>query len=129
MINKLSKEIHQNNKEKGFYENERNIGELLCLIHSEVSEALEAHRIEKHTHEMPSAISQGIQAPNLTKEDASLFKKEFEAKIKNSFEDELADTMIRIMDLAAYLNIDLETHILAKIQYNKLREHKHGKKY
>jgi hypothetical protein len=44
MINKLSKEIHQNAKDKGFYDNEKNIGEMLCLIHSEVTEALEADR-------------------------------------------------------------------------------------
>lgn len=44
MINELSKQIHENAKNKGFYEDEKNIGEMLCLIHSEVSEALEADR-------------------------------------------------------------------------------------
>ena len=44
MINRLAKEIHKNNVSKGFYDKEKNIGEMLCLIHSEVSEALEADR-------------------------------------------------------------------------------------
>jgi len=36
--------IHKNAKEKGFWDEERNFGEALALIHSEVSEALEAYR-------------------------------------------------------------------------------------
>ncbi len=48
MINELAKKIHLNNIEKGFYEDEKNIGEILALIHSEVSEALEADRIGNH---------------------------------------------------------------------------------
>ncbi len=48
MINKLAEEIHQNAVSKGFFEKEKNIGEMLCLIHSEVSEALEADRKDHH---------------------------------------------------------------------------------
>ena len=44
-INQLSEEIHNNAKNKGFFDEPKNIGEMLCLIHSEVSEALEADRI------------------------------------------------------------------------------------
>ena len=44
MINKLAKKVHENARNKGFFDNEKNIGEMLCLIHSEVSEALEAER-------------------------------------------------------------------------------------
>lgn len=43
--------------------------------------------------------------------------------------DELADIMIRVMDLAAFKGIDLEKHIDLKMKYNSLRPHKHGKKY
>ena len=44
MINELAKQVHQNAKDHGFFDKEKNIGEMLCLIHSEVSEALEADR-------------------------------------------------------------------------------------
>lgn len=37
-------EIHKLAVEKGWYEKDRGIPEMLCLIHSEVSEALEAYR-------------------------------------------------------------------------------------
>jgi len=40
----LSKEIHLNAVRHGWWEKSRPIPELLCLIHSEVSEALEAYR-------------------------------------------------------------------------------------
>ncbi len=40
----LSHLIHQNAIEHGWWETDRPIPELLCLIHSEVSEALEAYR-------------------------------------------------------------------------------------
>ncbi len=43
-INTLCNLSHQNAKDKGFWDKERNIGELLMLITSELAEALEAHR-------------------------------------------------------------------------------------
>ena len=50
-IGELVKECHGRSKNAGWYQNPktgeplaRNVGEMLCLIHSEVSEALEGHR-------------------------------------------------------------------------------------
>ena len=43
-INKLVKECHKTAKSKGWWDNERNDGELIALMHSELSEALEALR-------------------------------------------------------------------------------------
>lgn len=40
----LAEEIHENAKNHGWWDNPRSIPELLCLVHSEVSEALEAYR-------------------------------------------------------------------------------------
>lgn len=121
MINELAKEIHKNAVDKGFYEGEKNIGEMLCLIHSEVSEALEADREGNH---VPSVFCDSIN--NL---EDFMFKQYFESEVKNTFEDELADIVIRVLDLAGFKQIDLESHIKAKMRYNSMREHKHGKKY
>ena len=125
MINLLADAVHQNAREKGFFDTEKNIGEMLALIHSEVSEALEADR-----EDMYFSTFENVEAKNLlNRVSDENFKEGFETYIKNTFEDELADIMIRVMDLAAFKNIDLETHIKAKMRYNSLREHKHGKKY
>jgi NTP pyrophosphatase (non-canonical NTP hydrolase) len=126
MINKLSKEIYQANVKKGFYDDEKNLGEMLALIHSEVSEALEADR--KHIYAPKSSSFYGIIALSQLKSDAE-FKMEFDTTVKDTFQDELADIMIRVMDLAAHKDINLEAHIEAKMRYNALRPHKHGKKY
>lgn len=124
MINELAKQIHQNNKEKGFYDGPKNIGEMIALIHSEASEALEADRHGKYANLSDSQFH--VLLGWVSGED---FKQNFTEQCKDTFEDELADIMIRVMDLAAFKGIDLERHIRAKVRYNKLRPHKHGKKY
>jgi len=123
MINELAKQIHENNKAKGFFEDEKNIGEMLCLVHSEVSEALECDRHGKYFKKLQYPIW------NLNPLPDGIFKAQFENDVKDTFEDELADIMIRVMDLAAFKGIDLESHIHAKMRYNSLRPYKHGKKY
>ncbi len=131
MINKLAEEIHANARNKGFFASEKNIGEMLCLIHSEVSEALEADRKNHYTNLKEDWYLKGLAEKNYGASFCGdeAFKNEFEKSVKNTFEDELADVMIRVMDLAAFKGVDLESHIKAKMRYNAMREHKHGKKY
>lgn len=124
MINELAKQIHQNAVDKGFFEKERNIGEMLCLIHSEVSEALEAERTGSYA-DIGYYENKCAEFPDNELRNKTLF----ETQIKNTFEDELADIMIRVMDLAAFKGIDLEKHIKLKMQYNSQREKYHGKKF
>lgn len=131
MINKLAELIHNNNKKKGFYEGEKNTGEIIALIHSEVSEALEADRKGKYCdldNENWVIDGQSLRDDLSTLDDIQ-YKAIFEMSIKDTFEDELADSIIRILDLAAYKGIDIESHIRYKVRYNTLRPHKHGKNY
>lgn len=122
-INQLTKEVYDNAKSKGFYDDGKanNMGERLCLIHSEVSEALEADRKGKYTTSNMDAVNGWV--------DNEDFKHSFLNNVKDNFEDELADIVIRCLDTAAHKGIDLEAHIKAKMRYNSMRPKLHGKKY
>ncbi len=47
---------------------------------------------------------------------------------REHFAEEIADVMIRCLDLCAGQNIDIEKEILAKMEKNKLRGFRHGGK-
>lgn len=88
----------------------RNVGEMLCLVHSEISEALEGHRKNLMDDKLPH---------------------------RPMIEVELADAVIRIFDIAAGLGLDLGGAYEEKMAYNAVRadhqrEHRlteNGKKY
>jgi NTP pyrophosphatase (non-canonical NTP hydrolase) len=51
----------------------------------------------------------------------------FSDLIKDSFEDEIADCIIRLLDLCGFMGINIEKHIQLKMWFNEFREYKHGK--
>jgi len=121
-ITELVRKSHANAVDKGFYgddgKQERNVGELLMLIVSELGEALEAHRKDKFSDLL------ALQSCGFNNETMA-----FEEFVKDGFEDEIADTFIRLADMCGYLNIDIEAYINAKMAYNATREKLHGKRY
>ena len=46
-----------------------------------------------------------------------------------NFKEEIADVYIRLGDLCGHLGIDIEKEIIKKMEFNKTRPYKHGKKY
>jgi NTP pyrophosphatase (non-canonical NTP hydrolase) len=139
-IKELQKEAHSIAKSKGFWDNtERVINFLkdcedelvdesmnniistkLALIHSEISEALEGLRKKnKEKFIIPSSLDMSDSSDKMF----------FEDYIKNGVEDELADAVIRIFDICEWLGIDLENHVIMKMNYNKTRPYKHGKTF
>lgn len=123
-LNELAAEVYHNNVAKGFYEKPKNIGEMIALMHSELSEMLEADRKDRYSRMTQDRWSLLNSSP-----DDEAYKECFEAIIKDTFEDELADTFIRVLDMAGFMDIDLHRHVEAKMRYNALRQKYHGKKY
>lgn len=126
-IKQLGAEIHQNARSKGFSDKQRNTGEMLMLIVSEIAEAMEADR--KSLFADRGQFEHYLANPSVDGKSELSFKDIFGNYIKDSFEDELADAAIRIFDLAESRGIDLQWHIEQKMRYNSMREHMHGKKY
>lgn len=98
----LEKNIRRINVLKGWSSLERRDGELIALIHSELSEALEGLR---HGNPPSDKIPEVSQA-----------------------EEELADAIIRICDLAYQRKWNIPKALFLKLEYNKGREYLHGGK-
>jgi NTP pyrophosphatase (non-canonical NTP hydrolase) len=114
MINDAAAYVHEVMVSKGFWDPDQgpmNFGEKIALMHSELSEALEKHR---------SASRGGLLAEDKPDEHCPEF---------GGIEVEFADVIIRIMDVAAALGMNLGGAIQAKMAFNETRPHKHNKKY
>lgn len=101
-LNSLASEIVEINRANGWdvvkpgdwKGSPHKIPAVLALVHSEVSEGLEAFR----------------------KDD------------KENFTEELADTLIRVLDCAGGLGLDMDRAVADKLEKNKKRGFRHGGK-
>jgi NTP pyrophosphatase (non-canonical NTP hydrolase) len=123
-LNTISKAIHEGNLRQGFYDPPPSLDRQILLVITELAESIEADRKNKKC-----SLSSTALLTLLRYEDDKYFKSQFQNEVKDTYEDEIADTMIRLFDLCGYLNIDIDKHISAKVRYNSLREYKHGKRY
>ncbi len=99
----IAQKVHKCAEEKGFWDKECNDGEIIALIHSELSEALE-----------------GLRRGNPPDDKIPEF---------SSVEAELADAVIRILGFAYARGHDVGNAIVAKMEYNKTRPYKYGKEF
>lgn len=96
-LNNLRDKAYQCAVTHGWHDENLSDEHFLCLVISELMEAVEADRKGSHTD---------IEAFNKYC-DRIDFNENFERQIKGTVEDELADACIRLLDLAGLRNVDL----------------------
>lgn len=116
-IDRYAEEIFHNNRVKGFWDmalkplpdgeldfdpNLRNFGEVISLILEELGESVTANRKDLMDDHLPQYHGRWA---------------------------ELADAVIRILDVCGAHGVPIGTIIKAKVEYNKGRAYRHGKKY
>lgn len=111
ILEEMQSEVHAWAESKGWVPDEvttATVFEKLCLIHTEVSEAAEEARVT-----LPGFLQSVRYGPDGKPE---------------GFGPEMADVVIRVMNLCSLLNIDLTQMIEMKHEYNRSRPYKHGGK-
>ena len=113
-IKRLVIEAHENSLAHGFWEDIKDI-KLLKSSFKNDKISIDVNAINTRLLLTTCEVAEATEA--LRKND------------RDNFREELADVCIRIFDLVGGLDIDLETEIIKKMEINKLREYKHGKKF
>ncbi len=104
-LSELQKEAHAIAKEHGWWNEERTFGDLIALVHSELSEALEAYR--DPSEQMPDdPMAMWIDVANKPRGVPS----------------ELADVVIRVADMAEWYGVNLAAEIETLLRENDERD-------
>lgn len=147
-LNELRDQAHATAVEKGWWEPQphdgvyvhRTFGDLIALVHEEASEALREHRNgHEPTHVSYSYSVIGYSGPNLESHDGHWHANGTRITPENAAElglraephgipIELADVIIRVLDIAGWYGIDIEKAVAEKMAHNTTRPYRHGGK-
>jgi NTP pyrophosphatase (non-canonical NTP hydrolase) len=114
VLDELADEITTISENKGFWDFEEDsllvIPAKLALVDTETSEALEVHR-KLYDDAKPDPIS-GMTPMQ-----------------EDDFAEELADGIIRLLDIAGFYELNIGDALVGKVEKNRHRIPRHGKRY
>lgn len=115
-FNEMAERTHQIAVEHGWYapDDTRTFGDVIALMHSELSEALEEFRAGRGLDEVYYQVPKDDDGTQVLKPEG--------------IATELADVIIRIMDTAAACGIPVAEVIVEKNRFNATRPYRHGGK-
>jgi hypothetical protein len=97
MLARLSQDCHERAVAKGFWDGTHTVGHYLMLAFGELHEAIEADRIGKWAKLDPDTID------TLQRIEGEPYAQEFLREVKDTVEDEIADAVIRLLDLLGWM--------------------------
>lgn len=138
----MAREVEACNRQNGWYDSTRSFGEDIALLHSEVSEALEAYRVHgtkrvvadnatfpySEIVEIPPGEEYPKQWSYVHKEGATETEREMKPSKPEGVPSELADVLVRLLDMSSRYNVDLFAEWRSKMDYNWTRGYRHGNK-
>ena len=137
-LNEIAKVVHENAVAHGWWDEQRSFPEIIALVHSELSEALEEYRDGKPLLYFPCNAG-GVCTEDRGEAGVTCGSRTYNPEIPEApctaksdkpegVAIELADAIIRILDYCAEAGIDIEEAIAIKHEYNKSRPYRHGGK-
>lgn len=123
-LNQLRDRIYKTACKNGFHDKDLSDRHHLMLIITELSEAVEADRIGLRAKRREFLSRQSLDIEDTGKDKIQFFKENFQNNIKDTVEDELANAVIRILDLCGFKEIDAYTVPIEPVpSYQTFTEH------
>lgn len=97
VLNRYAKDCHQRAVAKGFWDGTHSVGHYLMLAFGELHEAIEADRLGKWAKLDHDTID------TLQRIEGAPYAQTFLREVKDTVEDEIADAVIRLLDLLGFL--------------------------
>jgi hypothetical protein len=127
MLNELSRSIHENAVRHGWWDEKRDLLQVVALCHTELSEAVEEYRDGKP---MEYTVCDDCISNPESGWNCALLDTCPHADHRDKPEGqavEMIDCVIRILDWCGKEGIDVDGVMRRKMAYNETRPYKHGK--
>lgn len=129
-VNEFAQDVHKNAVAHGWYDAPITFPEVAVMIHAEISEAVEEWRSGNPVIYGTCALSpENCKFSKICDNVGHPSGADTEGNCKpEGVAVELCDAVMRIMDFLAFMGVDIEAVLMAKHEYNKGREYRHGGK-